>query len=80
MASWQDTPLLKGQVPEGTSKGQKVEHLGNITGRRGAGLTTVGGGDQLAHSLSHYGKDGPQLIADPFALTGFPRPGRMGRR
>jgi hypothetical protein len=76
-SNWQETPLLKGQVPPGTAKGQKVQHLGNITGRRTPGLTTVGGGDQLAHSMSHYGKDAPQLV-DPFAVTGFPGP--LGRR
>lgn len=79
MASWQKTPLLKGQMPEGTAKGLKVQHLGNITGRRGAGLTTVGGGDQLAHSLSHYGKEPPQLFNE--AMLGLPGPLPMrGRR
>ena len=69
-------------VPAATHKPLKAEHLGNITGRRGAGLTTVGGGDQLAHSLSHYGKDGPQILGDPWGVTGLPRPSvfRAGRR
>ena len=70
------------EVPAVSHKPLKVEHLGNITGRRTPGLTTVGGGDQLAHSLSHYGKDGPQILGDPWGVTGFPRPSqfRAGRR
>ena len=57
-----------------THKSLKTQELGNITGRRTPGLTTVGGGDQLAHSLSHYGKDGPQILGDPWGITGFPGP------
>jgi hypothetical protein len=70
------------ETPAATHKVLKTEHLGNLAGRRTPGLTTVGGGDQLAHSLSHYGKDGPQILGDPWGVTGFPRPSRFppGRR
>jgi len=57
-------------VPAATHKPLKAQHLGNITGRRGAGISTVGGGDQLAHSLNHYGKDPPQLVSE--AMPIFP--------
>jgi len=52
--------LPKG-VPPVTHKSLKVEDLGNITGRRTNGITTVGGGEQLTHTLNHYGKDPPQM-------------------
>jgi hypothetical protein len=68
------------EAPAATHKSLKTEHLGNITGRRTPGLTTVGGGDQLAHSLSHYGKDGPQILGDPWGVTGFPRPSTFPTR
>jgi hypothetical protein len=68
------------QVPPVEHKGLKSEDLGNIIGRRGAGLTTVGGGDQLMHSLSWYGKDAPPMVTDmmnpPSGPTVWPR-GRM---
>lgn len=54
-------------VPNVSAGGKKstVEHLGNITGRRGAGLTTLGGGDPLAHSFGHYGKNSPAVLGGP---------------
>jgi hypothetical protein len=32
--------------------------LGSVVGRRGAGITTLAGGDPAAHSVNHYGKQG----------------------
>lgn len=37
----------------------RKEDLGSPIGRRGAGLTSLGGGDQGAHTFNHYGKNGP---------------------
>lgn len=58
-------------VPDAKHKRIASEELGNITGRRGAGMTTVGGGESLAHSLSHYGKEPPQMEGFPGAPFGF---------
>lgn len=35
------------------------EDLGSPVGRRGAGMTTLGGGQTGAHVFNHYGKNGP---------------------
>jgi hypothetical protein len=43
----------------------KTQHLGNITGRRGAGISSQTGGDPMMHSMSHYGKDPPRLLGMP---------------
>jgi hypothetical protein len=51
-------------VPAAEHKSRRREELGNITGRRGAGMTSVGGGDQLMHSFNYYGKDAPSLVTD----------------
>lgn len=48
--------------PPGGGKTIAVQHLGSVVGRTGKGLTTVGGGDPIAHSLSHYGKPGKNAI------------------
>lgn len=43
-------------------KGRKAENLGNLTSMRGAGLTTIGGGDPMAHSVNQYGKGGLPVV------------------
>ena len=56
-----------------------VEHHGSVVGRRSAGLTAVGGGNQAMHSMNHYGKKTPPLLAgsqlaggnDPIAHPGI---------
>lgn len=47
-----------GPAPLNTTVGKQTgtEHIGTVVGRTGKGLTSVGGGDPLAHSLNHYGK------------------------
>lgn len=47
-----------GPAPANTTVGKQTatEHLGSVVGRTGKGMTSVGGGDPLAHSLNHYGK------------------------
>lgn len=51
---------LPGTPPVG--KSARTEHLGNITGRRGAGLATLTSGDPAMHGLNHYGKKTPTLF------------------
>jgi hypothetical protein len=67
-------------VPPASHKGLRSEELGNITGSRTDGITTVGGGDQLAHSLNHYGKDSPQIMGDPWGIGSVPRARWSGPR
>ena len=43
----------------GHNKQLGTEDLGSPVGRRGAGMTSLGGGDAGAHAFSHYGKNGP---------------------
>lgn len=45
-------------VTRGPGKSILTQHLGSVVGKRGAGLSMVGGGDQGSHSLGHYGKGG----------------------
>ena len=40
----------------------RKEDLGSPVGRRGAGMTSIGGGDQGAHTFNHYGKKGPPTL------------------
>ena len=37
----------------------RKEDIVSPVGRRGAGMTTLGGGDPGAHTFNHYGKNGP---------------------
>jgi hypothetical protein len=41
----------------GTSK-LHTQVLGSIVGRRGAGITSLAGGDPTHHAMGHYGKKG----------------------
>lgn len=50
-------------IAHSVGKPGRTEHIGSIVGRRGAGLSTQTGGDPLAHSMGHYGKDGVPLLA-----------------
>lgn len=47
---------------DGMRKFLREEHLGSVVGRVGAGLTTIGGGDQMAHAVNHYGKNALPLL------------------
>lgn len=51
-----------GPSPVDPTSKAKVEHIDSVVGRRGAGLTTLGGGDAGMHSLNHYGKRGSPLM------------------
>jgi hypothetical protein len=57
------------QVPTPSHKQVKVEELGNLSGRRTNGITTVGGGNQGLHMFNHYGTDAPKLLTD---VVGMP--------
>lgn len=46
------------QVANSVGKPGNTQHLGSVVGRTGKGMTSVGGGDPLAHSVSQYGKTG----------------------
>jgi len=37
----------------------RKEDIVSPVGRRGAGMTSLGGGDPGAHTFNHYGKNGP---------------------
>lgn len=37
-----------------------TQHYGTVVGRRGAGITTITGGDPTMHSMNHYGKKPPR--------------------
>lgn len=37
-----------------------TQHYGSVIGRRGAGITTITGGDPTMHSMNHYGKKPPR--------------------
>jgi len=43
---------------QSVGKPARTQQLGSVVGRRGAGLTSIGGGDPGMHSLNHYGKNG----------------------
>ena len=45
-------------VTTGPGKSLKTQHLGSVVGRRGAGISTITGGDPGAHAVNHYGKSG----------------------
>ena len=49
-------------APEAVGKRVEQEELGSVIGRRSAGLTTIGGGDQMLHAFNWYGKDAPPGI------------------
>ena len=38
-----------------------TENFGSVVGRMGKGISAIGGGNALAHSINHYGKGGPQV-------------------
>jgi len=50
-------------VPAVTPKSTEIENLGNITGRRTNGLTTVGGGDPMLKAFNWYGKKDPPVMS-----------------
>ena len=56
-------------VTSGPGKSMRTQHLGTVVGKRGAGISSITGGDQLAHSLHHYGKQ--NQAAMPGGLKGL---------
>lgn len=50
------------QVANAVGKPGNTQHLGSVVGRTGKGMTSVGGGDPLAHGFNHYGKNPPSLL------------------
>jgi hypothetical protein len=46
-------------VSSGPGKSMQTQHMGSVVGRRGAGRSQITGGDQVAHSVGHYGKKNP---------------------
>lgn len=46
--------------PAPVGKSLRIQNLGNLIGMRGAGISKVGGGNPIAHTFNHYGKQ-PQL-------------------
>lgn len=49
-------------VANSVGKPGNTQHLGSVVGRTGKGMTSIGGGDPLAHGMSHYGKKAPALL------------------
>jgi hypothetical protein len=45
-----------GQTAQTAGKPGRTEHLGSIIARRGSGISALGGGNQIAHSMNSYGK------------------------
>jgi hypothetical protein len=43
---------------KGPGKSISTQHMGTVVGKRGAGNSTITGGDPGAHSVNHYGKKG----------------------
>lgn len=62
------------------TKKSRTQHLGNITGQRGAGLSTLTPGDPAMHSLNHYGKSNPlqALRGGKGGVGPHPRYGGLG--
>lgn len=54
------------QDPETGKRGKsmKTQHMGTVVGKRGAGNSQITSGDQGAHSMGHYGKNGITGMAD----------------
>ena len=50
------------QVANSVGKPGNTQHLGSVVGRTGKGMTSVGGGDPLAHGFNHYGKKPPASL------------------
>lgn len=50
-------------VAHGAGKPGNTQQLGSVVGKTGKGLTGIGGGNQAAHALNHYGKAPPPGIS-----------------
>lgn len=74
MAYLPDVPDAGPEPVSPTGKAKRTEHIDTVVGRRGAGLTSVGGGDPGMHSLNHYGKRGSPLMNIRGGM------GQMGKR
>jgi hypothetical protein len=59
-------------VARSVGKPGRTQHLGSVVGRRGAGMSSIGGGDPGLHSVNHYGKTAPPLLGG--GLTGGVNP------
>lgn len=49
-------------VAGSVGKPGNTEHLGSVVGRTGKGISNLGGGSSLAHSMNAYGKKPPALL------------------
>jgi hypothetical protein len=47
------------KVAQSAGKPGNTENFGSVVGRMGKGISNLGGGSQVAHSINHYGKSGP---------------------
>jgi len=43
----------------GPPKSLRRQDMGSVVGKRGAGSTQITGGNQMFHSMGHYGKQSP---------------------
>lgn len=59
------------RLARSVGKPGRAQNLGSVVGRRGAGMAQITGGDPVAHSLGHYGKNGPAELA---GMTGTTTP------
>lgn len=55
-------PTAIAATAQSVGKPGRTQHLGSVVGRRGAGLSSIGGGDPGNHSVNHYGKNGPPMM------------------
>ena len=55
-------PRLGGRMHSAASQAARSQDWGSVVGRKGAGITTVVGGDPVMHSMGQYGKTPPKTI------------------
>lgn len=49
-------------IAHSVGKPGRTQNFGSVVGRTGKGISALGGGDQTAHSMNHYGKKAPALL------------------
>lgn len=57
-------------VAHTVGKPGRTQDLGSVVGRTGKGISTLTGGDPLAHSMNHYGKAAPPALLGGSQMTG----------
>jgi hypothetical protein len=72
VASHVDVGSHTGIAKTATTVGKpgNTQHLGSVVGRTGKGLTAVGGGNPMNHSMNAYGKNGLPAPATNGASVG----------